>query len=152
MPGLENHIPRSDTFSGKFPNKLDSPGSRILPFASVEEIRSLFDDGGVGLVLIGMPVIEKRMERPPQLYSRIRFVHEFEPLDSAEMKALLHRIRHPAELRPQTAPYQPGAVASPGMLRGDTGKSQHDQRASEGPFFAAAFWGEANNAVTRGNL
>ncbi len=35
---------------------------------SLEEIRSLFDDGGVGLVLIGMPGIEKRMARyPPAL-------------------------------------------------------------------------------------
>lgn len=58
---------------------------------SLEELRSLFDERELGLVLIGMPGIEKRMARYPQLYSRIGFVHEFLPLDATEMRALLHR-------------------------------------------------------------
>jgi DNA transposition AAA+ family ATPase len=66
-------------------------GARQLRTDSLEELRSLFDIGEFGLVLIGMPGIEKRMARYPQLYSRIGFVHEFLPLDATEMRGLLFR-------------------------------------------------------------
>ena len=62
---------------------------------SLEQVRSVFDSGDMGMILIGMPGIEKRIARFPQLYSRIGFVHEFRPLGAAEVQGLLERCWTP---------------------------------------------------------
>ena len=62
-----------------------------LKIAGLEQTRSIFDQGGVGMILIGMPGIEKRLARYPQFYSRIGFVHEFRPLSTSEIRQLLER-------------------------------------------------------------
>jgi DNA transposition AAA+ family ATPase len=66
-----------------------------LQMNSLEQVRSIFDSGDMGMILIGMPGIEKRIARFAQLYSHIGFVHEFRPLGAAEVQGLLERFWTP---------------------------------------------------------
>ena len=79
---------------------------------SLEQMRSIFDEGTAGLILIGMPGIEKRIARFPQFYSRIGFVHEFRPLDAAQMQELLDRRWTPAGVTLPEEPLIPEVIAS----------------------------------------
>jgi DNA transposition AAA+ family ATPase len=83
-----------------------------LKIAGLEQIRSIFDQGWIGLVLIGMPGIEKRLARYPQLYSRIGFVHEFRPLAVVETRKLLERRWTPPGVRLPDHPLESEAVAA----------------------------------------
>ncbi len=62
-----------------------------LSTTALEYMRDLFDRHGVGLILIGMPGIEKRMARYPQLFSRVGFAHQYRPLQDQELAFVLTR-------------------------------------------------------------
>jgi DNA transposition AAA+ family ATPase len=82
-----------------------------LKEVALEQVRSIFDRGRIGLVLIGMPGIEKRLARYPQFYSRIGFVHEFRTLAAAEIRQLLDQGWMPSGVNLPKQPWDQETVA-----------------------------------------
>ncbi|GCF94224.1 hypothetical protein NRIC_21150 [Enterococcus florum] len=54
-----------------------------------EQLRDIYDQNDIARLLIGMPGIEKRLSRYPQLYSRIGFTHEFDNLSKGEIHHII---------------------------------------------------------------
>ena len=83
-----------------------------LRMASLEQVRAIFDEGKIGLILIGMPGLDKRLARYPQFYSRIGFVHEFRPLVTTEVRGLLEQCWTPGDVNLPAQPWAEDAVAA----------------------------------------
>ena len=62
-----------------------------LQTAALELLRDIFDRTGMGVILIGMPGMEKRLSRYPQLYSRVGFAHHYRPPQGDELTFVLTR-------------------------------------------------------------
>ncbi len=62
-------------------DRLKTPG--------LEHLRDVYDQHDIGLILIGMPGLEKRLARYPQLYSRVGFAHRYQPLTATELTFVL---------------------------------------------------------------
>lgn len=62
-----------------------------LSTQSLEYVRDIFDRTGIGVILVGMPGLDRKLERYPQLYSRIGFAHHYRPLKGDELTFVLTR-------------------------------------------------------------
>lgn len=62
-----------------------------LKMGGLELFREIYDRGNIGLIFIGMPGLEKKLSRYPQLYSRIGFAHNYRTLSQDEMRFLLSK-------------------------------------------------------------
>lgn len=62
-----------------------------LNVTALEYLRDLYDRAPMGLILTGMPGIEKSLARYAQLYSRVGFAHEYRPLQGEELTFVLRR-------------------------------------------------------------
>jgi DNA transposition AAA+ family ATPase len=92
---IDQHVRRDDKGSpGGTPEYVEllvvDEAERLSPLA-LEHLRDRFDRRRLGLILIGMPGIEKRLARYPQLYSRIGFAHHYQALGDDELTFVLTR-------------------------------------------------------------
>ena len=97
-----------------------------LSMTALEFVRDMFDRTGIGVILIGMPGMEKRLSRYPQLYSRVGFAHHYRPLRSDELTFVLTRHWRQLGLTLDDADFTDAqAIASIGRITGGNFRLLH---------------------------
>jgi DNA transposition AAA+ family ATPase len=90
-----------------------------LKMSALEQLRDIYDRSAMGLVLIGLPGLEKRMSRYAQLSSRVGFAHEFRALSPEEMQFILEHHWERFGLRLEHTDFSASeAVAAIGRITG----------------------------------
>lgn len=84
--GIPDHVRKENR---NFAELVIIDESERLKSPSFELIRELYDAGETNFIFIGMPGIEKIIERFPQLYSRVGFVHHFKNLGAGEIEFII---------------------------------------------------------------
>lgn len=79
------------TLGYEFTNLVIIDEAEKLKPQSFELIREIYDEGKMTFIFIGMPGIERIIERFPQLYSRIGFLHQFHRLEKPEIEFILEK-------------------------------------------------------------
>ena len=92
---IESHVHRAEVVrTGLAPytaELLIIDEAERLSTTALEHVRDLFDRTGIGVVLVGMPGMEKRLSRYPQLYSRVGFAHHYRLLQGDDLAFVLSR-------------------------------------------------------------
>ena len=92
---IDSHVHRDEAVrTGLKPNPAELlvvDEAERLSTAGLEHLRDLYDRTGIGVILIGMPGMEKRLSRYPQLYSRVGFAHHYRSLRGDELTFVLTR-------------------------------------------------------------
>jgi len=84
-----------------------------LRLQGLEQSRDIDDQRRVGLIRIGMPGLEQRMARYPQLYSRVGFVQHYRPLSGEELRFILeHKWEQLGRKLDPTDSTDAGAIAA----------------------------------------
>jgi DNA transposition AAA+ family ATPase len=90
-----------------------------LKVTALEQPRDMYDRDGFGLVLLGMPGLEKSRARYPQPCSRVGFVHRFHALGAAEARLVITERAHLLDVGlPQEAFTDGEAVAATVRITG----------------------------------
>ncbi len=63
--------------------------AQFLKNNALEQLRYLYDRDRFGLVMIGMPGLDRTLTRYQQFYSRIGFLHRYKPLDADRVRKVL---------------------------------------------------------------
>jgi DNA transposition AAA+ family ATPase len=86
-------VPRRERTIERVALLIIDEADRLQP-KCLEAVRDIYDQQQIAVVLIGMPGIEKRLIRFPQLYSRIGFAHHYKPLTKEETVLLIQKSLH----------------------------------------------------------